>query len=113
MITKDSRNTLTSVIQTYSAITGLPIGQPYLDLRERAAKDPYDDRAAEVQDNTTSPAIMASLALNDPRFWWVIMDVSDVVDPFELKAGDSLRVPTSDRLFFDILDNGREDLLWT
>ncbi len=110
MITKDSRNTLAAVVQTYSAITGLPIGQPRLDLRDRAAKDPYDDRQAEVQDNTTSPAIMASLALNDPRFWWVIMDVSDVVDPFDIQPGDRLMVPTSDRLFFDILDKKQEDV---
>lgn len=106
-VKNDSRNELTEVITTVSAITELPTGPSYLDLRDRILTDP-SDRTVEIRDHQKSPAVLATQSLNDPRLWWAIMDVSAVVDPFEVKIGDRLRVPNQDRLVFNVLGKGQE-----
>ena len=100
---KDSRNTLTDVVQLVSGITGLPKAPAYLDLRDRAVPDLADDTRYEVRDHTRSPAVLATVAMNDPRFWWVMHDISNVVDPFDVKIGDVLLAPALDRFMFEIM----------
>lgn len=106
-IKTDSRNELTIPITPVSAITGLPVGPTYLDLRDRIPAD-QTDRVVELRDHQRSPAVLATQALNDPRLWWAIADVSAVVDPFDLNLGDRLRVPNQDRLVFSILGKAQE-----
>ena len=103
----DSRNELTTPVTPVSAVTGLPVGPTYLDLRDRIPTD-ISDRVVELRDHQRSPAVLATQALNDPRLWWAIMDVSAVVDPFELELSDRLRVPQQDRLVFSILGKKAE-----
>lgn len=103
----DSRNELTVVVTPVSAITGLPNGPSYLDLRDRIPTS-INDRAVELRDHQRSPATLATQALNDPRLWWAIADVSAVVDPFDLNLGDRLRVPQHDRLVFSILGRSQQ-----
>lgn len=94
-------------VQRVSAVTGLPIGPAYLDLRDRVPRDFSDDQEVIVQDHVKSPANMATLTMNDPRMWWAIHDVSDVVDPFEVTTGDRLYVPARERVEFEYLNKGR------
>ena len=103
MISKDSRNSLTDSVQKVSMVTGLPDGPAYLDLRDRAEGDPFEDQVIEVQDHTTNLANLATLTLHDPRYWWVLCDLANVVDPFEVTVGDKLVVPAQDRLQFQIM----------
>lgn len=90
-------------------MTGLPSAPAYLDLRERAKPDPTDDSTYVVKDHTKSPANLAIVSMNDPRFWWVIADLSGVVDPFEMKVGDEMTVPSPDRLLFEIMEPQEDD----
>ena len=106
-IKRDSRNTMTSSIQIVSGVTGLPTSPAYLDLRERAPRDMTSDQPVELLAHVMSPANLATITLNDPRLYWAIMDVSNVIDPFELQVGDQLLVPQLDRLLFQVLDTDR------
>lgn len=37
------------------------------------------------------------------KLWWVIADINDIVNPFTIKAGMLLRVPTTDRVALEVL----------
>jgi hypothetical protein len=43
--------------------------------------------------------LIASVFYNEPRYWWVIAQYNNVLDPVsEITAGRILRIPTKDRL---------------
>jgi nucleoid-associated protein YgaU len=47
---------------------------------------------------------VASKALGDPRYWWVVADFNDLLDPFaDLVPGTQLRVPSLQRLHMQVL----------
>jgi len=47
---------------------------------------------------------VAARMLGDARYWWVVADFNDIVDPFtSLVEGAELRVPSRRRLFMEVL----------
>lgn len=43
--------------------------------------------------------LIASVFYNEPRYWWIIAQYNNVLDPFsEITAGRVLRIPAKDRL---------------
>ena len=43
--------------------------------------------------------LIASVFYNEPRYWWIIAQYNNVIDPFsEITAGRVLRIPAKDRL---------------
>jgi hypothetical protein len=43
--------------------------------------------------------LIASVFYNEPRYWWVIAQYNNILDPFsEVKAGRMLLIPSKDRL---------------
>lgn len=42
--------------------------------------------------------------LGDARYWWVVADFNDIIDPFEdLLPGTQLRLPSISRLYMEVL----------
>lgn len=102
MISSNSRNRLTVVVEQVNA-AGRQVKPPFVDIRTRVDKTAADDTFITVR-SSSSWARHALRQLGDARHWWVIADVSGVVDPFaELERGGKLRVPTIGRLLFDII----------
>lgn len=70
---------------------------------------------AEIPEDPTAPdprvlvtaatrlGLVAQDAYDDPSLWWVIADVNDVIDPFNLPTGEELRVPPLDRVLLEVL----------
>lgn len=45
------------------------------------------------------PDLIASVFYNEPRYWWVIAQYNNILDPFsEITAGRVLLIPSKDRL---------------
>jgi hypothetical protein len=45
--------------------------------------------------------LIASVFYNEPRYWWVIAQYNNILDPFsEITGGRILMIPSSDRLNF-------------
>ena len=43
--------------------------------------------------------LIASVFYNEPRYWWVIAQYNNILDPFsEITAGRILRIPTKERI---------------
>jgi len=43
---------------------------------------------------------------NDPSLWWVIADFNNIVNQFDLKVGDMLRIPAKKRVMAALSDLG-------
>lgn len=53
------------------------------------------------------PDMIASIFYNEPRYWWVIAQHNNILDPFsEMVTGRLLYIPTKERL--PLLLNGRQ-----
>lgn len=103
MIAVNSRYLLTSIIEITDPITGSLVKPAFIDLRPRVSDKAADDRFLTV-DSSRDWAHLAVKELGDARHWWVIADLSDVIDPFEeLVPGKQLRCPSVQRLYFNIL----------
>ena len=102
MIHPNSRNQLTSVVEE-TDIFGNLVRPAFVDLRPRVTGQAADDRfiTADASRDWTHYALES---LGDARQWWVIADLSNVIDPFEeLVPGRQLRAPSPQRLYFEIL----------
>ena len=103
MIPANSRNTLTDVVQVTDPISGQLTQPEFVDLRSRVTSTGVDDRFVVVS-SAMNWANIALSQLGDARHWWVIADLTGVVDPFnELNPGTVVRVPSVSRLLFSIL----------
>lgn len=102
-IWKNSRNTLTEVVDVVEPVFGKPTKPAFLDLRPRVTVKFPEDRFI-TSDASRGWAHYADARLGDARHWWVIADMTNVVDPFEeLVPGKQLRVPSVSRFLFDIM----------
>jgi hypothetical protein len=107
-IPKNSRLELVTVIELVDEVSGELTQPAYLDLRQRVTKVDPTDSFHTVTDGD-SWGTLGLRRLLDARAWWVVADLSDVIDPFtELEVGSSLRVPSVGRYLFDILPGGPE-----
>ncbi len=103
MIHVNSRNSLTSVVRIIDPVTGNLTQPAFLDLRPRVTETAIDDRFV-VADASKMWPHHGLKELGSARHWWVIADLSNVIDPFaELVPGKQLRVPSVHRFLFDIL----------
>ncbi len=39
----------------------------------------------------------------DVRLWWVIAEVNNIINPFEVKSGTILRIPTYERVQMEVI----------
>lgn len=103
MIWRNSRNSLTAVVEVVDPVHGKLIKPAFVDLRQRVTKKFPEDRFI-TSDSAHGWAHYADSRLGDARHWWVIADMTGVVDPFEeLVPGKQLRVPSVERFLFDIM----------
>lgn len=100
-----SRINRTSIIN-YRNFTGSLLRAPFIDLIYRIDRVQYSGnlyvyflRAGDTWYN------IANKLFKNSKLWWVLADLSDVVDPFtEFFPGDSIFVPNKKVLMFDMLN---------
>ena len=99
----NSRNTLTEVVELLDAATQAKLEPTHVDLRQRVTETGPDDQLITVTATQSWPGLGLT-HLDDPTAWWVIADLSDIIDPFtELVPGRELRAPSTHRFYFKIL----------
>jgi hypothetical protein len=102
-----SRYLLTDVIEIRSPITGKLAGKPFIDLRDRISEKSNNDIAI-LYDTVDGWAGLGARFLGDAKAWWVIADLSNVIDPFEeLTEAKQLRFPSISRYQLNILPSDR------
>ena len=102
-VVENSRSLLTEVVEVRDPVSGRLTRPRFVDLRERQTNFSSTDRVIEGVDGQ-SWAQMSLANLLDARFWWLIADMSYVVDPFEeLQPGERYRCPTLGRAEFELL----------
>lgn len=61
------------------------------------------DRFYRVVSGDDLPRVAAK-TLGDARYWWVVADFNDIIDPFAvLEEGTELRLPSQRRLMMEVL----------
>jgi hypothetical protein len=102
-LSNTSRYLLTEVVELRSSVTGELVRKPFVDLRQRYQRFSQDDKSLIYTSNDSWAGIGAR-HLSDANAWWVIADMSGVIDPFvELTEGRSLRTPSIARYQLSIL----------
>lgn len=95
---ENSRNTTDAlIVEVVNQFTGLATRPAYIDLRYRTTDTSPDDRSFNVTDSEQWSNIGKRM-LGDASSWWVIADLSGVVDPFE-ELDDANKVGVKKRLF--------------
>lgn len=80
----------------------------YLDLRTPVSEKGDDDRFFLVASGD-SWGSLAFKYLGDARAWWVMADLSEIIDPFtELSPGKAIQCPSVNRFYFDLI-SGEDD----
>jgi len=103
MISRNSRLQLTTAVQVVDQYTGEPTQPAFMDLRQRVTATDPSDRFVQATDADSWGTIGLNQLL-DARAWWVVADLSDVIDPFtELETGHRYRAPSAARYLFQIL----------
>lgn len=72
-------------------------------LRAPLSLAPADDDGVHVWHDGDSLEAVASTLLGDPALWWILADVNEIVDPFEIAVGTRLRVPSAVRVALEVL----------
>lgn len=107
-----SRYLLTDIIRIIDPITGRVRVPPYPDIRQRQLSVAADDRFLIVNKGLDSWGAIALTYLRDAKAWWVIADMSGVVDAFSdldqaVADGIRLRIPSVQRYLFKVLQPER------
>jgi hypothetical protein len=103
MIHSKSRLTLTEFVEFVDSTSGKMIRPSYPDIRDRVTNVSDDDSLVTADGSRRWPHYGLA-GLGDARDWWVIADLSGVVDPFEdLVPGVELRIPSVARYTFRIM----------
>ena len=110
MIDQFSRINRTFILH-YTTVIGLYLMPPYVDLLYPLESKDYTGSLflynAKVGDEWHK---LAYRFFKNGSLWWVIADLSNIVDPFsELIPGKELFIPSNSALLFDILDFKLED----
>lgn len=105
VITQYSRINRTFIIH-YTDLIGNLLRSPYIDLIYRLEKEQYSGNLflyqVRIGDNWFNAA---RKLLKNSKLWWIMADLSDVVDPFtEFIPGLNLYVPNMKSLMLDILN---------
>lgn len=108
---KSSANT-NSVLNRYSRFVHggtTETGNNRLEIHTRSVfpTDETDIVYAIERQFSGRPDMIASMFYNEPRYWWVIAQHNNILDPFsEMVTGRMIYVPTKDRLATML--NGRQ-----
>ncbi len=81
------------------------VGETFFGPRLPARIDEVPS-APDVRVVVTESTRLGALAhehYGDAALWWVIADVNDVMDPFNLPVGEELRIPARDRVLMEVL----------
>lgn len=98
-----SRYLLTDVVEVRNPFTNKLTEKPFVDLLDRVTTTAFDDQGI-LYDTVDDWAGVAFRYLGDAKAWWVIADLSDVIDPFsELEEGKQLRAPSLSRYQLSVL----------
>lgn len=104
-----SRLLLTDVLENRNPTTGELVQPPFVDIRQRV-DDPASDDSVVLYDQTDHWAGLGLKHLSDANAWWVIADLSGVVDPFEeLTEAAQLRIPSATRFHLQLTPSKRGD----
>ena len=102
MIAKDSRYLLTEVVQVTSPSTGELSRPAFLAPRSRVTSVGDDDRFALIPEAKRWGNVGRD-SLGSASHWWVVADMSRVVDPFTQLHDREVRIPSQTRFYFDII----------
>lgn len=109
MINQFSRINRTFILH-YTTLIGTYIMPPYVDVLYGLNRVEYTGLFAyslKLQDDWHT---LAYKFFKNGSLWWVIADLSDVLDPFSaLIPGNSVYLPSTNALLFDILNFNLED----
>ena len=83
----------------FDAVTGATFYGP----RPPLALDPAEDDTFHTWRDGDRLGAVATAAWGEPRLWWVICDVNDLVDPFAVPVGTVLRLPSRARVELAVL----------
>jgi len=101
-----SRNSLAPIIEVQDD-DGNVVQAARVDIRESIDADKLSDIREFVYVQGDSWGNVAYTQLGDARHWWVIAELSNVLDPFTaLTAGVKLKTPSPETLFLEILTGG-------
>ena len=104
MFHTQSRLNLATVIAETNRFNGTLSKPAYVGIRKRITDFAPDDRLIMV-DGSFQWSHYGLELLQDARNWWVIADLSGVIDPFsELTFGSTVRAPSIQRFLFDIVE---------
>lgn len=107
-VSANSRNFLTTIVQIVDPITGEAVKPAYLDIRQRVTATANDDRFIVPTDAFNEWSNLGLNYLRDASAWWIIADLSGVVDAFgdlenAVASSSKLRAPSVQRYLFRIL----------
>jgi hypothetical protein len=98
------------VVEVVNPQSGLPTRPAYIDLRYRIDSKSRDDRIF-TPDSSQEWSLLGRKIMGDARAWWIIADMSGVIDPIEelLDINEigshrrRLRAPSHNRFHLHIL----------
>ena len=103
MIVPNSRNKLTDIVQPSDPVDLTATRPPFVYLRERVTDFGADD-SFQTLDDSQDWGTLARDSLGDAALYWVIADLTGIVDTFdEFTTGTQVRIPSQYRLLFGIL----------
>jgi hypothetical protein len=108
MIHDQSRLNLAPIIEYVDPVSGKLLRHHYVDIRDRVTTTSDDDMFSTSTDARQWPHLGLQY-LGDARNWWVIADLSNVVDPFDAleSAAEAepvqVRIPSMSRFLFRIV----------
>lgn len=73
-------------------------GQRYHSLRIRETLPPADDDERVVWRAGSRLERIARDAWGTPKLWWLLIDLNDIVDEWDIPIGTELRVPSRTRI---------------
>jgi len=94
---------LTDVLQIVDG-RGRAMQPPFIDLRPRVEEEDGTDHFITIGSKWLTWGLLGLKHLTHADYWWVIADLSGVIDPFEeLEVDAVLRCPSQSRFMFTIL----------
>lgn len=72
-------------------------------LRAPLDLPPAGDDVVHVWREGDSLEAVAGTLFADPALWWIIADVNELADPFDIAVGTVLRVPSAARVALEVL----------
>ncbi len=95
MITKDRHQLGEFLIQHKGVVTKTPIGTPLYDKLTEGIETAFNYEIGFIPAGAEHrPDIISNVFYNTPAYWWLLMLVNNVSDPFEgFNVGDQILIP--------------------